>query len=292
VRDFNSHKKEKEPAKIVIDQEQLNLSMKALNELTGLESVKKTVDKLISSLKVARLRKQRGLKVIPKNLNAVFIGKAGTGKSTVARIVSIIYKEMGILDIGHLIEVDSSGLVTGYMGQTATKTNEVINKSIGGTLFINDAYQLAHSISGAGQEAIETLLNRMDGGQDKFLVVISGDKEEMKEFLDSNPGIKSRFPNIFNFEDYNPRQLIEIASTICEKSGYKLDEGAWQLLLEVFAKLIKTENNNFGNIRTVKSILYTAISRQEERILTLNDPDDNDLTTITYEDVNSIEWVE
>jgi SpoVK/Ycf46/Vps4 family AAA+-type ATPase len=292
LSDIIFHKKEKEPAKIEIDQEQLNLNLKALNELIGLESVKKSVDKLISSLKVAKLRKQRGLKVIPKNLNAVFVGNAGTGKTTVARLISSIYKDMGILEIGHLIEVDRSGLVTGYLGQTAAKTNEVINKAIGGTLFIDEAYLLTSVVSGAGQEALETLLKRIDTEQGKFIVVISGYKEEMKEFLDTNPGIKSRFPNTFTFEDYNPRQLIEIANSICEKSGYKLDEGAWQLLLEVFTKLFNSENNNFGNVRTVKSILYTAISHQEERILTLNEPDDNDLTTITYEDVNSIEWVE
>ena len=122
------HKKDK-IAKNEIDQEQLNLSLKALNELTGLETVKKSVDKLIKSLKVAKLRKQRGLKVIPKNLNSVFVGNPGTGKTTVARLISSIYKEMGILDIGHLIEIDRSGSVTSHQGQTVAKTNEVINKS-------------------------------------------------------------------------------------------------------------------------------------------------------------------
>ncbi len=286
------HKKDKDPAKIEIDQEQLNLSLKALNELTGLETVKKSVDKLISSLKVAKLRKQRGLKVIPKNLNSVFIGNPGTGKTTVARLISSIYKEMGILDIGHLIEIDRSGLVTGYQGQTVAKTNEVINKSIGGTLFIDEAYMLTRGISEAGQEAIETILKRMVTDQGKFIIVLSGYKNEMKDFLDSNPGLKAEFPNIFNFEDYNPRQLIDIANTICEKSGYKLDEGAWQLLLDIFTKLFNSRNNNFGNARTVKNILYKAIDNQEERILTLSEPDDNDLTTITYEDVKSIEWDE
>jgi len=183
-------------------------------------------------------------------------------------------------------------LVTGYQGQTVAKTNEVINKSIGGTLFIDEAYMLTRGISEAGQEAIETILKRMVTDQGKFIIVLSGYKNEMKDFLDSNPGLKAEFPNIFNFEDYNPRQLIDIANTICEKSGYKLDEGAWQLLLDIFTKLFNSRNNNFGNARTVKNILYKAIDNQEERILTLSEPDDNDLTTITYEDVKSIEWDE
>lgn len=199
---------------------------------------------------------------------------------------------MGILTKGHLIEVDRSGLVGGYQGQTAAKTNEVINRSLGGTLFVDEAYMLTRGASELGQEAVEALLKRMDSEQGKFIAIVAGYKEEMKEFLDSNPGLKSRFPNVFNFEDYNPRQLIEIANTIGEKSGYKLDEGAWQLLLEVFTKLFNERNNNFGNARTVKNILYNAISNQEERILTLYEPDDNDLATITYEDVKDIEWGE
>jgi SpoVK/Ycf46/Vps4 family AAA+-type ATPase len=292
VSEFLSHKEEKEPVKVEIDQEQLNIHLKALNELTGLQSVKKSVDRLISSLKVAKLRKQRGRKVIPKNLNSVFIGNPGTGKTTVARLISSIYKEMGILEKGHLIEVDRSGLVAGYQGQTSSKTNEVINKSLGGTLFIDEAYMLTRGASEFGHEALDTLLKRMDTEQDKFIVIVAGYKEGMKEFLDSNPGLKLRFPNIFTFEDFIPRQLIEIANTISEKSGYKLDEGAWQLLLEIFTKLFNERNNNFGNIKTVKNILYKAISNQEERILSLFEPDDNDLTTITYEDVKNIEWGE
>jgi SpoVK/Ycf46/Vps4 family AAA+-type ATPase len=289
IAEFISHKKEKEPIKVEINQEQLDKSLKELKELTGLESVKKSVDRLISSLKVAKLRKQRGLKVIPKNLNSVFIGNPGTGKTIVARILSSVYKEMGILEKGHLVEVDRAGLIAGYQGQTTGKTNDVINKALGGTLFIDEAYMLTRGASEFGHEAVDALLKRMDSEQGKLIVIIAGYKEGMKEFLEFNPGIKSRFPNVFNFEDYNPRQLIEIANTIAEKSGYKLDEGAWQLLLEIFTKLFNKRNDNFGNARTVKNILYKAISNQEERILTLYEPDDNDLTTITFEDIKNIE---
>ena len=283
------HKKEKQSAKVEGDPELLNKYLKELSDLTGLDSVKKSVEKLISSLKVAKLRKQRGLKVIPKNLNSVFTGNPGSGKTTVARLLSKIYKELGILEKGHLIEVDRSNLVAGYQGQTAAKTNEVIDRAIGGTLFIDEAYALIRGSSDFGQEAVDTLLKRMEDDHEKFIVIVAGYTDEMKEFLNSNPGVGSRFPNVFNFEDYTPRQMLEIANIISEKNGYKLDEGAWQLLLEIFTNLYNNRDKNFGNARTVKNILYKAISNQEERILTLLDPDDNDLMTITLEDVNKIE---
>lgn len=292
LNDLIAPKKEKEKVKIEGDPEQLEKYINELKDLAGLDSVKKSVDKLISSLKVAQLRKQRGLKIIPKNLNSVFVGNSGTGKTTVARLISKIYKEMGILEKGHLIEVDRSSLVAGYQGQTATKTNDIIDKALGGTLFIDEAYTLARGSSDFGQEAIDTLLKRMEDDQGKFVVIVAGYTEEMKDFLDSNPGVQSRFPNIFSFEDYDPRQMLEIANVISEKNGYKLDEGAWQLLLEIFTKLFDKRDKNFGNARTVKNILYKTISNQEERILTLYEPDDNDLTSITFEDVNKIELTE
>ncbi len=289
ITDLIPGKKEKLKVKVEGDPELLDKYLKELESLSGLESVKKSVGKLVSSLKVAKLRRERGLKVIPKNLNSVFMGNPGTGKTTVARLLSKIYKEMGILEKGNLIEVDRSALVAGYQGQTAAKTNEVINNAIGGTLFIDEAYMLARGGSDFGLEAIDTLLKRMEDEHDNFIVIAAGYTDEMKEFLESNPGMQSRFPNIFMFEDYTPRQMLEIALVISEKNGYKLDEGAWQLLLEIFTRLYNERDNNFGNARTVKNILYKAISNQEERIIDLYEPDDNDLIAITFEDVNKIE---
>jgi SpoVK/Ycf46/Vps4 family AAA+-type ATPase len=199
---------------------------------------------------------------------------------------------MGILEKGHLVEVDRSGLIAGYVGQTAAKTEKVIENAMGGTLFIDEAYSLSRGGDVFGQEAIDTLLKRMEDKAGKFIVIVAGYTNEMKEFIDSNPGLQSRFTNFFTYDDYSPRQMLEIALVISTKAGYTLDEGAWQLLLEIFTNLYNNRDKSFGNARTVKNILYKAISNQEERILSIPDPTDEDLGTIMLEDVDKIDYSE
>ncbi len=288
IKDLIISKKDNAPS--TGNENLLDSYLSELNELAGLDSVKHSVEKLVNSLKVARLRKERGLQVISKNLNAVFMGNPGTGKTAVAGLLSNIYREMGLLEKGHLIETDRTSLVAAYHGETSVKTDSVIQKALGGILFIDEAYLLTKNLNGLGQEALDTILRRMEEFRENLVVIISGDKNEMKQFLDNNPVIQSYFPNSFLFDDYQPRELLEIALDMSSKNGYILDEGAWQLFLEICTEIYNNRGNNFSNARVVRSLLYKAISNQEERILNLPEVKDDDLVTITLEDVSKIDY--
>ena len=270
------------------DPERLKELVDELQGLVGLKSVKESVQRLISSIKISKLRKERGLQVIDKSMHSVFLGHPGTGKTTIARLLSKIYKELGILEKGHLVEVDRADLISGYQGQTAIKVNKVIESAIGGTLFIDEAYTLSRGNNEFGQEAIDTLLKRMEDYKGQFIVIVAGYTDEMKQFLDSNPGLKSRFNNYFEFEDYTPRELLTIAADVAEKNGYQLDEGALQLMLEIFADLYDSRDKNFGNARTARNYLDKAISNQEERISKCTNLSDEELVTITFDDVEPL----
>ena len=196
--------------------------MAELNGLVGLNDIKSDVEDLVGLVKMQKLRESKGLKTVPVSLHLVFTGNPGTGKTTVARILAEIYKEIGVLKSGQLIEVDRSGLVAGYVGQTAIKTQEKINEAIGGVLFIDEAYTLAKEGNDYGQEAIDTILKAMEDRRNDFVVIVAGYSEPMHNFINSNPGLKSRFNKYFYFADYSGPELIEIFDRMCKKFDYKL----------------------------------------------------------------------
>jgi len=259
-----------------------------LNKLIGLENVKQDIYKLISFAKISQLKKERGLRSVERNLHSIFIGNQGTGKNSVAKLMSKIFKELGILQKGHIVEVDRSDLVAGYQDQTGIKTDKIIQQALEGTLLINDAHNLFSEENTYGQEAIEIILKRMQDYKGKIFVILAGSNEEMKNVLKMNPGLFTHFPNVFYFEDYSPMQLLCIVADIAEKNGYTLDEGALQELLDRFEHHNSVKEKKYQNGILAKNILYSAITNQEERIFNIYEQEDVDLKTITLDDVQRI----
>lgn len=259
--------------------------LEELNKLVGLEKVKKDVNSLINLVRVRKIRKDRGIKQPAMSLHLVFSGNPGTGKTTVARLLSKIYHEIGLLSKGHLIETDRSGLVGGYVGQTAIKTKEVIDSAVGGILFIDEAYSLASkSENDYGLEAIDTLLKAMEDMRDDLIVIVAGYPVLMDNFLNSNPGLESRFNKFIFFEDYNEEELYDIFISMCDNSSLSLDDGAKQYLKEYFKNMYEHRSSNFANGRAVRNFFEEVISNQANRLATLDDISDEELNTLTYED--------
>ena len=208
---------------------------KELDDLIGLGQVKNEVRTLANFVKVQKQREKQGLKVPKMSYHLVFTGSPGTGKTTVARIVARIYKDLGILKSGHTVETDRSGLVAKYMGQTALKTNEIVDSALNGVLFIDEAYALVPEDgngSDYGQEAISTLLKRMEDDRDRLVVIIAGYQKEMKRFIDSNPGLQSRFNRYIDFPDYSDEELTDIFKMYMKKNQYELTHEAESILRE------------------------------------------------------------
>ena len=259
--------------------------MEQLDELVGLDEVKKDVKSLINLIKVRKLREQHDLPVPPMSLHMVFMGNPGTGKTTVARLVGELYAAIGVLSKGQLIEVDRSGLVAGYVGQTALKTQEVIKSALGGVLFIDEAYSLAAGgENDFGREAIETLLKAMEDHRDNLIVIVAGYDEPMDKFITSNPGLQSRFNKYFYFPDYNGEQLLAMFKMRCKKNGYALTEESEQAARELFDRLYAERDDNFGNGREVRNRFEDMVVRQSNRVAKLEKPDKEALMAVLPED--------
>ena len=268
----------------------LEEAMAELDALIGLETVKKDVDSLVNLVKVRTLRQERGMKCPDMSFHLVFSGNPGTGKTTVARIVGKIYSALGILSKGHLVEVDRSGLVAGYVGQTAIKTQEVIAKALGGVLFIDEAYTLSppNADKDFGQEAIDTILKAMEDHRDDFVVIAAGYATLMPRFIDSNPGLKSRFNKYLFFEDYNGRQLFEIFKGRVDRNDYRLDAQAEAAVRDHLQELYEDRDENFGNARDVRNLFEKIVAAQADRVAAMEAPADEDIITITVEDLRDL----
>ena len=259
--------------------------MAQLDDLVGLEAVKKDVKSTMNLIKVRKLREENGLPVAPMSMHMVFMGNPGTGKTTVARLIGGLYAAIGALSKGQLIEVDRSGLVAGYVGQTAIKTQEVIASALGGVLFIDEAYSLSSGgENDFGREAIETLLKAMEDHRDNLVVIVAGYTGPMEGFLDSNPGLESRFNKYITFPDYNGEELNAIFHMQCKKNGYVLDEEAERCAEEFFNALYEDRDENFGNGRDVRNRFEDMVVRQANRVAEMEAPTKEDLATFTKAD--------
>jgi Cdc6-like AAA superfamily ATPase len=257
-----------------------------LDSLIGLDSVKKEVISLANFIKMKQMRESKGLKAPGISYHCVFTGNPGTGKTTVARILASIFKELGILQSGHLVETDRSGLVAEYVGQTAIKTNKIIDSALDGVLFVDEAYMLLGGQNDYGKEAIATLLKRMEDDRDRLIVILAGYSHEMEDFISSNPGLRSRFNRFIFFPDYSSEELFQIFKLNVEKNEYVMKDDAAQFVKSKLDDVLKTKRNDFGNARYVRNYFESVIEHQANRLASDVELSVEKLTELTLEDVS------
>lgn len=263
----------------------LDQTVRELTEMIGLGAVKREIISLTNYIKVQRLRAARNLKSSPISLHLVFSGSPGTGKTTVARIVARLYKALGVLSSGHLVETDRSGLVAGYVGQTATTTKKVVESALDGVLFIDEAYSLVKDAPwDFGPEAIETLLKLMEDHRERLVVIVAGYSDPMADFIRSNPGLQSRFTRRIEFEDYSAKEMLQIFEKRAADHSFRVTPTAADVLLQYFATV--EGDDGFGNGRGVRNTFEKVTVRHADRVAALQNPSDYDLTTLNEEDVN------
>ena len=257
-----------------------------LDSYVGMDAIKTEVRSLINMVQVYKLRREHDLPTTDMSLHMVFSGNPGTGKTTVARIMSRIYHSLDILSKGQLVEVDRSGLVAGYVGQTALKTQKVIEKAMGGVLFIDEAYALnSKSENDFGQEAIDTILKAMEDHRDDLVVIVAGYTELMDRFIHSNPGLESRFNRFLLFEDYTPEQMVAIFKMQCKKGCYVLAQGTEELVRDFIAE--ESADDSFGNARGVRNLFEHILVAQNNRLAKMENVTRDDLMQILPDDVLS-----
>lgn len=265
----------------------LEKTLQELNDLVGLENVKKDINELINLLEIQKKRDNQGLKNVDISLHTVFLGPPGTGKTTVARLLGRIYKHLGYLPKGQLYETDREGLVAGYVGQTAIKTAKVLDESMGGILFVDEAYSLTQNHMGTdfGAEAVNTIIKRMEDHREDLAVVVAGYTEPMNAFIDSNPGLRSRFNRYFTFNHFSSDELILIFERFCSKYDFQLADEAKQKLKTILEAIEPLKTESFGNARVIRNIFEKAIQNQANRLIFWTAPNDYFFKTIFPEDL-------